>query len=58
LREKPEFPNLPVIFNSSLVKDRELYETLKPEGPSYFMLKPITKKTLLDKIEEILGMGS
>jgi len=55
LREKPEFLNLPVIFNSGLVKDRELYETLKPEGPSYFMLKPITKKTLLDKIEEMLN---
>jgi len=54
LREKPEFLNLPVIFNSGLVKDRELYETLKPEGPSYFMRKPFTKDALLDKIEEML----
>jgi CheY-like chemotaxis protein len=58
LREKPEFLNLPVIFNSGLVKDRELYETLKPEGPSYFMSKPFPKKVLLDKIEEMLNMGS
>jgi CheY-like chemotaxis protein len=58
LREKPEFLNLPVIFNSGLVKDRELYETLKPEGPSYFIRKPFTKKVLLDKIEEMLNMGS
>jgi CheY-like chemotaxis protein len=55
LREKPEFLNLPVIFNSGLVKDRELYETLKPEGPSYFMAKPFPKKVLLDKIEEMLN---
>jgi len=58
LREKPEFLNLPVIFNSGLVKDKELYETLKPEGPSYFMSKPFPKKVLLDKIEEMLNMGS
>jgi len=55
LREKPEFLNLPVIFNSGLVKDRELYETLKPEGPSYFMRKPFEKKVLLEKIEEMLN---
>jgi CheY-like chemotaxis protein len=54
LREKPEFLNLPVIFASGLVKDKELYETLKPEGPSYFMSKPFTKKALLDKMEEML----
>jgi len=54
LREKPEFLNLPVIFASGLVKDKELYETLKPEGPSYFMSKPFPKKVLLDKIEEML----
>ena len=55
LREKPEFLNLPVIFNSGLVKDKELYETLKPEGPSYFVNKPFAKKVLLDKIEEMLS---
>jgi len=55
LRENPEFLNLPVIFNSGLVKDRELYETLKPEGPSYFILKPFPKNVLLDMIEEILN---
>jgi len=55
LREKPEFFNLPVIFNSGVVRDKELFETLKPGGPSYFMLKPITKEALLDKIEEMLN---
>jgi len=54
LRENPEFLNVPVIFSSGLVKDRELYETLKPEGPSYFLLKPFQKNMLLDKIEEML----
>jgi len=55
LREKPEFLKLPVIFNSGVVKDKELYETLKPEGPSYFMRKPFTRDILLDKIEEMLS---
>ena len=55
LREKPEFLNLPVIFDSGVVKDKELYETLKPEGPSYFMRKPFTKKVLLDIIEHMLN---
>ncbi len=54
LRENPEFVNLPVIFNSGVVKDKELYETLRPEGPSYFMRKPFARNVLLEKIEEML----
>ncbi len=44
----------PVIFNSGLVKDMELYETLKPEGPSEFMLKPFKKAKLLETIKEFI----
>ncbi len=44
----------PVIFNSGLVKDRDLYETLKPEGLSAFLLKPFNKKELLSKISEMI----
>jgi CheY-like chemotaxis protein len=46
--------NVPVIFNSGLVKDRELYETLKPEGPSYFILKPFRKETLLSLVKQVI----
>ncbi len=44
----------PVIFNSGLVKDKELYETLKPEGPSAFILKPFKKQRLLQKVKEMI----
>ena len=46
--------NTPVIFNSGLVKDKELYETLKPEGPSRFILKPFTKEKLLSIVKELI----
>ena len=51
LRKIQDLKNVPVIFSSGLVKDKELYETLKPEGPSAFILKPFTKK----QIEEVLN---
>ncbi|MGM0568283.1 MAG: response regulator [Elusimicrobiota bacterium] len=44
----------PVIFNSGLVKDKELYETLRPPGPSAFILKPFENKELLLKVKEML----
>jgi CheY-like chemotaxis protein len=44
----------PVIFNSGLVKDKELYETLKPEGPSRFILKPFKSEELFFQIKELL----
>lgn len=46
--------NIPVIFDSGLVKDKELYETLKPGGPSRFILKPFNKNTLLSAIKELI----
>ncbi len=46
----------PVIFNSGLVKDRELYETLKPEGPSAFLLKPFKMEKLKTKVKEMLSL--
>ncbi|MBN2407666.1 MAG: response regulator [Elusimicrobia bacterium] len=46
--------NVPVLFNSGLVKDKELYETLKPEGPSRFILKPFKKEDLLLMVKELI----
>ncbi len=56
LRQKDEFSHIPVIFNSGLVRDKELYETLKPEGPSCFILKPFKKDILVKKVKEFLGV--
>ncbi|MFH1416391.1 MAG: response regulator [Elusimicrobiota bacterium] len=44
----------PVIFNSGLVKDQALYETLKPEGPSRFILKPFKIAQINELITELL----
>ena len=45
----------PVIFCSGLVKDKELYETLKPAGPSTFIMKPFNKNDFLDIIKTLLA---
>jgi CheY-like chemotaxis protein len=50
---RAEGMDCPVIFNSGLVKDMELYETLKPEGESKFILKPFKKADLLRAVEEL-----
>ncbi len=44
----------PVIFSSGLIKDKELYETLRPEGRSRFLLKPFKKEELFAALREIL----
>ena len=46
--------DVPVIFNSGLVKDQELYETLKPTGTSCFILKPFKNEELLAAVERLL----
>ena len=48
------FTHIPVIFNSGLVKDQELYETLKPDGPSVFLKKPFKKADLFNLIYQLL----
>lgn len=45
---------VPVIFNSGLVKDLALYETLKPDGPSRFILKPFKIAQINELIIELL----
>jgi len=47
--------SIPVIFNSGTVKDKDLYETLRPEGPYHFVLKPFKKEQLLKLVKELIG---
>ncbi len=54
LRQYKWFENTPVIFNSGLVKDKDLYETLKPPGPSVFILKPFNKEIIISQIKNFL----
>jgi len=55
LREDHRFAATPVLFNSGLVKDKELYETLRPKGPSAFLLKPFKKIDLVNTVNRLLG---
>ena len=47
--------SVPVIFNSGTVKDKDLYETLRPDGPSHFVLKPFKKEQLLALVRKLIG---
>lgn len=55
LKKIPKYLNIPVIFTTSRVLDKNLYETLKPKGPSYFMPKIFNMEELLDKLKIILN---
>ncbi|MCD6413191.1 MAG: response regulator [Elusimicrobia bacterium] len=46
LREMSEFKDIPVIFASGYVKDKEIFEMHRPAGPSAFLLKPFKKDEL------------
>ncbi|MFH1353164.1 MAG: response regulator [bacterium] len=48
IKENPEFKNMPVIFASGYVKDKEIYEMHRPAGPTAFLLKPFKKAQLFD----------
>jgi len=55
VREKLYMKDTPVIFYSSILKDHELYETLKPSGPCEFIYKPYSPGEMLKKVRELLG---
>ncbi|MEA2081629.1 MAG: response regulator [Elusimicrobiota bacterium] len=52
IREKDGFEDIPVIFASGYVKDKEIYEMHRPEGPTEFLLKPFSKARLFEAIEK------
>ncbi len=55
IREVSFLKNIPVIFYSSLLKDRELYHIYKPSGHSIFIYKPYEKQEMLKLIKKMLG---
>ncbi|PIU18549.1 MAG: hypothetical protein COT16_01810 [Elusimicrobia bacterium CG08_land_8_20_14_0_20_44_26] len=52
IRKCEELQSIPVIFASGYVKDKEIYEMHRPQGPSYFILKPFMKKELFEVIKK------
>ncbi|MFC2061282.1 response regulator [Elusimicrobiota bacterium] len=54
IRELPSLKNTPIIYYSSLLKDFELYDILKPAGPSAFVFKPFQAKEMLGIIKKLL----
>ncbi len=52
LRGISEFKNIPVVFASGYVKDKEIFEMHRPEGPSAFLLKPFKKADLFDVLKK------
>lgn len=57
IKENPEFKNMPVIFASGYVKDKEIYEMHRPAGPTAFLLKPFRKAQLFDILKEFFILG-
>jgi CheY-like chemotaxis protein len=55
LKAEQKYIKVPVIFMTARVKDEEMYESLKPKGPSYFIPKTIEMDDFLKKLKEILG---
>jgi CheY-like chemotaxis protein len=51
LKNDPKTKNIPIIFLSSLVTDREEQSNSKKDG-LYFMSKPIDRKKLLQRIKD------
>jgi len=57
IKENPEFKNMPVIFASGFVKDKEIYEMHRPPGPTAFLLKPFKKAQLFEVIREFFVLA-
>ncbi|MCD6413021.1 MAG: response regulator [Elusimicrobia bacterium] len=55
MRKDPRLENIPVIFNSASIKDKEMHESLKPKGPSYFLMKPFKYQELIPLVKKILN---
>ena len=55
LKQQPEFRDTPVIFESALVKDREVFETHRPDDRCVFLTKPFKLEELSQAVSQLLG---
>ncbi|PIU18710.1 MAG: response regulator [Elusimicrobia bacterium CG08_land_8_20_14_0_20_44_26] len=58
LRKEKKLANIPVIFNSASVKDREMHHMLKPQGPCTFMIKPFKFQEFIPLVKKALDTGT
>jgi CheY-like chemotaxis protein len=57
LRREPRFQNLPVVIVSAKAQPEDIYEGLAA-GASAYLTKPISTKTLIKTIQELLASVS
>lgn len=55
LRSDPATQNIPVLFLTALVKDKELASTSGTIGGHLFLAKPITTEELVENMDKLLG---
>ncbi len=55
LKKEDKFKNTPVIFESALMSDRAVFETLAPPGPVMFLVKPFKFDELTKAVNKMLS---
>lgn len=55
LRSDPATHDIPVLFLTALVKDKELASTAGTIGGHLFLAKPITTEELIENMDKLLG---
>ncbi len=54
LKKDEEFKNIPVIFESALMSDRAVFETMAPPGPAMFLVKPFKFDEFAKAVKKML----
>ncbi|PKN00346.1 MAG: hypothetical protein CVU78_01445 [Elusimicrobia bacterium HGW-Elusimicrobia-2] len=54
LKKDPEFKDIPVIFESALMSDRAVFETMAPPGPAVFLVKPFKFDEFAEAFKKML----
>ena len=55
LKNSNRYSKVPVIFISGQIRDRDLYEEMKPAGESRFLIKPFQKEEILGTVRELIS---
>ena len=54
LKKEDEFKDIPVIFESALMSDRAVFETMAPPGPAMFLVKPFKFDEFVKAVNKML----